>query len=211
MGIEQGMMPGMGMPGMDGFGADDPDTGVSAMDESDVGRTLNVVSGGRKGLVTKTLLLAGDQKDFDLPMKGWRVVVSYVARVAADGKTEAAEPFETVKRTTLELGCGELPPGVEDGISTMREGEESRLTIQPERAFGAEGDPRRGVPGDSAVEYEVTLHETIMLTSLRNGAILKYRLKKPTMPSYERASKHDEITCRWSGTLMSDESVFREE
>ena len=63
-----------------------------------------------------------------------------------------------------------LPPGVMAGLKTMRELERALITVQPAKAFGATGDASRGVPPESVVAYEMTVHRIIEINTLEKGA-----------------------------------------
>jgi len=52
---------------------------------------------------------------------------------------------------------GQFPPGWDVGLEGMCVGERRRLTIPPVLAYGATGNPRRGIPPDATLQYDVTL------------------------------------------------------
>ena len=52
-----------------------------------------------------------------------------------DSSVHRDEPF------TFELGCGQVIPGWDAGVATMRVGDKVRMTIPPEMAYGEEGYP----------------------------------------------------------------------
>jgi FK506-binding protein 4/5 len=200
---------GMGM-GME----DDEMMGVAAdmerellavsMGEEEVGITVDVAPKTHgEGVVQKTLLAAGEA--LDNPRDGCGVWVSYHARVVGGGTA-----FDTCDEQMIEVGAGVLPPGVEAGVKTMREGERAVFTVQPAKAFGAAGDASKGVPPDSAVEYTMTCHRIIETTRFDEGRIVKRRLKRGE--KWERPSENDEVTVRWKGWLEDDAAtVFHEE
>jgi FK506-binding protein 4/5 len=49
--------------------------------------------------------------------------------------------------------------GVETALEKMSQGETSRLVVKPKYAFGADGNEQLQVPGNSTVEYTVTLND----------------------------------------------------
>lgn len=52
---------------------------------------------------------------------------------------------------------GQFPPGWDVGLVGMCVGERRRLTVPPALAYGSTGLPRRGIPPDATLEYDVTL------------------------------------------------------
>jgi FK506-binding protein 2 len=52
---------------------------------------------------------------------------------------------------------GQFPPGWDVGLAGMCVGERRRLLIPPVLAYGSKGLPRRGIPPDATLQYDVTL------------------------------------------------------
>ena len=52
---------------------------------------------------------------------------------------------------------GQFPPGWDVGLYGICVGERRRLTIPPVLAYGSTGLPRRGIPPNSTLQYDVTL------------------------------------------------------
>jgi FK506-binding protein 2 len=52
---------------------------------------------------------------------------------------------------------GQFPPGWDVGLYGICVGERRRLIIPPAMAYGATGLPRRGIPPNAALQYDVTL------------------------------------------------------
>mmetsp|Transcript_10426 Transcript_10426/g.22079 ORF Transcript_10426/g.22079 Transcript_10426/m.22079 type:complete len:468 (+) Transcript_10426:322-1725(+) len=52
---------------------------------------------------------------------------------------------------------GQFPPGWDVGLDGMCVGERRRLIIPPVLAYGAAGVPRRGIPPNATLQYDVTL------------------------------------------------------
>ncbi|EJK66587.1 hypothetical protein THAOC_12486 [Thalassiosira oceanica] len=52
---------------------------------------------------------------------------------------------------------GQFPPGWDVGLNGMCVGERRRLIIPPVLGFGAEGNPRRRIPPNATLQYDVTL------------------------------------------------------
>jgi len=52
---------------------------------------------------------------------------------------------------------GQFPPGWDVGLDGMCVGERRRLILPPALAYGATGVPRRGIPPNATLQYDVTL------------------------------------------------------
>lgn len=52
---------------------------------------------------------------------------------------------------------GQFPPGWDVGLKGMKLGERRRLLIPPVLAYGSKGLPRRGIPPDATLQYDVSL------------------------------------------------------
>lgn len=52
---------------------------------------------------------------------------------------------------------GQFPPGWDVGLEGMCVGERRRLVIPPVLAYGSTGVPRRGIPPNASLQYDVTL------------------------------------------------------
>jgi FKBP-type peptidyl-prolyl cis-trans isomerase len=52
---------------------------------------------------------------------------------------------------------GQFPPGWDVGLQGMCVGERRRLILPPVLAYGSTGLPRRGIPPDATLQYDVTL------------------------------------------------------
>eukprot|EP00536_Pseudo-nitzschia_multiseries_P002540 jgi/Psemu1/183815/e_gw1.34.229.1 len=52
---------------------------------------------------------------------------------------------------------GQFPPGWDVGLSGICVGERRRLLVPPVLAYGAKGLPRRGIPPNATLQYDVTL------------------------------------------------------
>lgn len=52
---------------------------------------------------------------------------------------------------------GQFPPGWDVGLEGMCIGERRRLIIPPVLGYGAVGVPRRGIPPNATLQYDVTL------------------------------------------------------
>lgn len=73
------------------------------------------------------------------------VGVSFSTGEEFDASWERGEPFE------FTLGAGEVIPGWDQGVEGMKEGGRRKLTIPPELAYGAQGQPPAIGPNETLV------------------------------------------------------------
>ena len=67
-----------------------------------------------------------------------------------DSSVDRNDPFSFV------LGTGQVIPGWDEGVASMRVGDKVRLTIPPELAYGAQGFPG-AIPPHATLIFEVEL------------------------------------------------------
>jgi FKBP-type peptidyl-prolyl cis-trans isomerase FkpA len=88
------------------------------------------------------------------PKRGDTVTVHYTGWLTDgtqfDSSVDRDEPFAFV------LGTGQVIPGWDTGVATMRVGDKVRLTIPPEQAYGARGFPG-AIPPNATLIFEVEL------------------------------------------------------
>lgn len=83
------------------------------------------------------------------------LTVHYVGTLANGQKFDSSRdrkaPFQFV------LGAQRVIPGWESGLLGMKKGEERRITIPPELAYGASGTPGGPIPPNATLIFEVEL------------------------------------------------------
>lgn len=75
----------------------------------------------------------------------------------------------------FDMGVGQVIPGWEEGISGMSVGGKRRLVIPPQLAYGSEGNPSLGIPGNATLVYEIELVEVQRVDWVTSPSGLKYR------------------------------------
>ena len=217
--VPEGMYPGppggapLGMGGGFDMGDGLPDDypGAMSMDEfhlnacqeRDVGKTFTVSKGNKT--IKKKLLAAGS--GFDNPKETWEVELRYTGRVAGDGGAVFdGDHAENARRLTM--GDGALPSGAWKAVRTMLVGEKCLVTLQPEAAFGDDGDAARGVGGGAVVEYEVELVKMVEVSTLGGGLIEKKLIQKGD--GWETPQDGAEVSVTFRGELL-DGTPFQPE
>ncbi len=88
------------------------------------------------------------------PKAGDTVTVHYTGWLTDGSKFDISvdrdEPFSFV------LGQGQVIPGWDQGVATMKVGDKVKLTIPPELAYGREGYPG-AIPPNATLIFEVEL------------------------------------------------------
>mmetsp|Transcript_20519 Transcript_20519/g.32054 ORF Transcript_20519/g.32054 Transcript_20519/m.32054 type:complete len:111 (-) Transcript_20519:62-394(-) len=104
--------------------------------------------------ITKTVLREGSG---ERPQKGQTVTVHCTGYLAAEEKKfwstrdPGGEPF------SFEVGMGKVIRGWDEGLLDMRVGENSRLHLCSDQAYGPRGFPAWGIPPNAALTFEIEL------------------------------------------------------
>ena len=81
---------------------------------------------------------------------GSQLTVNYVGVNYSDGK-EFDSSFDSGQPLEFELGASMVIPGWDEGLEGMKVGGRRRLTIPPDKAYGAQGSPPAIGPNETLV------------------------------------------------------------
>lgn len=167
---------------------------IDLPDESPVFKVGEEKEIGKQGLKKK---LVKEGEGWDTPENGDEVEVHYTGTLLDGTQFDSSRDRGTPFKFTL--GQGQVIKGWDQGIKTMKKGENAIFTIPPELAYGPSGSPPT-IPPDATLQFDVELLSWSSVKDIcKDGGVFKKILVEGE--KWENPKDLDEVLVKYEAQL----------